>query len=539
MIDLGVLFIYFFVLVAIVVWVNRSIGTADTKHFFLGGGNIPWWAIGFSLFATNLGTDHLVGLAGSGAAGGLAVGSYEFSACYILIVLGYLFVPYYYAFEVSTVPEFLEKRFGKNLRKFFTWLSIFATVLTKIAVTIFAGAVVLDEVLGWPVWLSSTVLLALTAMFTMVGGLAAVLYTEVLMSIFLVFGSGALLYFGLEAAGWTEGLTKALPESHFRLLKDSDHPDFPWAGVLFGMPINSLWYWCTDQVMVQCVLSTDQPAVAQKACTFAGFLKLLPMYIMVLPGLVAAALFPKEIEEDSNRAYALLVTRLLPHGWIGIMVAVMLSSFIFALASCFNSCSSLFTLDIYADLYPNADDRELVSVGRKFTAFLALVSLAWLPIIDGAHDQLFLYIQSCQVIWCPAIAVVFLGARLLPTMRTPTAWHVMAFGLTLGVLFWVAQNVVPRSLLEAYGIGWLGTFNILHFSIVGFIACWVVLGLSHAVYGAKGEDDESVSISQAEEMKKVPERMQAQTWAGRGTQALAVVLIAAVVSLTALHEVYP
>lgn len=538
--DIAVLFVYFLALAAIVVWVNQKIGSADAEHFFLGGRHVHWWAIGFSLFATNVGTDHLVGLAGSGAAGGLAVGTYEFSACTILLVLGWSFVPYYLAFDVFTVPEFLEKRFGKSLRQFFTCLTIFATVFTKISVTIFAGAVVLETILGWPIWVSSVSLLGLTAAFTMVGGLGAVLYTEVLMAIFLIIGSIALLYFGLEAAGGIEGLTKALPESHFRLLKGSDHPDFPWIGVIFGMPINSLWYWCTDQVMVQNVLAADQPAEAQKACVFAGFLKLLPMYIMVVPGLVAAALFPKEIEEDSNRAYALLVTRLLPQGWIGIMVAVMLSSFMAALASCFNSCSTLFTLDIYREWYPDADSQQLVSVGRKFTALIAIVSLAWLPVIDGAHDQLFLYIQSCQVVWCPPIACIFLGARFMPTMRAPTAWHVMIFGLVIGVLFWVAQNVLPRSVLEEHNMGWLGTFNILHYSVVAFIGCWAVLGASHAVYGGTdGEDDESLGLANAELIKEIPERLKAQNWAGTTTQALAVALCVIVAALMALHETYP
>jgi SSS family solute:Na+ symporter len=532
--DITWLLVYLVALSAVTAYANLHVGSANTEQYFLGGRHTHWWAIGFSLFASNLGTDHLVGLAGSGAAGGLAVGNYEFSAIPCLLLLGWCFVPHYLAYDIFTVPEFLEKRFGSDLRTFFTWLTIATTIYTKISVTIFAGAVVLEEVLGWNMWMSSIVLLSLTAVYTAIGGLAAVIYTEVLQSIFLIVGSLALLYFGLnEVGGWT-GLTEKLPESHFRLLKPLEHDDFPWLGVLFGMPINSIWYWCTDQVMVQRVLATDQPGQAQAGCVLAGWLKLLPMYIMVLPGLVAAALFPKQIEEDSNRAYALLVTKLLPPGWVGIMIAVMLSSFMAALASCFNSVSTLFTMDVYAKHYPEADEHHLVNVGRGFTLLVAVLSIAWLPVIEGTSDQLFLYIQSLQVIWCAPVALVFLGARFLPTMTSRTAWHVLIFGGAIGVIFWILQNAVPATHVANYGLTEVLTFNILHYSMLSFAICSVVLYASHHFERGADLEEKARLLGPSFEAQ-----LAKQEFSGRTTQGFAVGVMVVVVALTVLHSVWP
>jgi len=536
--DFLALLVYFVAVLGVTIYANRTIGSDSSKDYFLAGGHVHWWAIGFSLFASNLGTDHLVGLAGSGAAGGLAVVNYEFSACSVLLVLGWVFVPYYLAVNVCTVPEFLEKRFSHSMRNFFTWLTILSTILTKITVTIFAGAVVLEELLGWNIYVSSIALLSLTTVYTVLGGLAAVVYSEVLQSIILIVGSIALLYFGITAAGGWEGLREALPESHFRLLMPSDHPDLPWLGVLLGMPINSVWYWCTDQVMVQRVLCADTPKSAQEGCLFAGWLKLLPMYIMVLPGLVAAALFPDEIKENSNAAYALLVTRLLPEGWVGIMVAVIISSFMAALASCFNSCSTLFTMDIYKNFRPDADEAQLVLAGRIFTALTALVSVAWLPMIEGAHDQLFLYIQSMQVIWAPPIAVMFIGARFLPDMHSFEAWMTLAFGLSFGIVFWVLKNLVPRDHLNGVDCGWIADFNILHYAIVSFCLSFIVLGICLAwsrMQSPEGEAERLLHNLQS----SVDDTISKQKWSDPVVQAFAVCLLITVSGLTIFHSVWP
>jgi len=413
--------------------------------------------------------------------------------------------------------------------------------------------VILESVIGWGFLRSSIALLSLTTAYTMFGGLGAVIYTEVLQSIFLIVGSVALLYFGLGAAGGLAGLCEKLPDTHFQLLKPISHPDFPWLGVLLGMPINSIWYWCTDQVMVQRVLASDRPAVCQQGCSFAGWLKLLPMYIMVLPGLVAAALFPKEIAEDSNRAYVLLVTRLLPQGWVGIMIAVMLSSFMAALASCFNSCSTLFTMDVYAKLFPNQSEERLVHVGRAFTVFTAAISLMWLPMVNSTHDQLFLYIQSAQVIWAAPIVAVFLGAILIPEMGSLAAWVTLIAGMGSGLLFWILQNLVASDALEASGpaLASIKNFNILHWTIVSLLFSGACLWLTHRLFedGSSSEQLPLLSRSPAPAetavqaaaaragaskggREKLLQRISQQHWAGPGTTAAAGALCLAVTALT-------
>lgn len=523
--DISAIAVYLIAMASITYFVNRRVGASDSEHFFLGGRGLPWWAIGFSLFASNLGTDHLVGLAGSGAATGLAVGNYEWSATYTLLILGWVFCPHYLGFHIYTVPEYLEKRFSGSLRNFFTWLSIATCIFTKISVTIFAGGVVLREVLHWNMWISSIVLLGLTALYTAFGGLAAVVYTEVIQSLILIFGSVALLYFGMEAVGGWDGLRQKLPDDHFKLLRPLNDPDFPWLGVLVGMPINSIWYWCTDQVMVQRVLGAKDLSHSQGACVFAGWMKISPMYIMVLPGLVAAALYPKEIAEDSNRAYALLVTRLLPEGWQGAMIAVMLSSFMAALASCFNSCSTLFTMDVYAKWYPDHTEQDLVRMGRIFTVTLAALSLAWLPIVDNADDQLFMYIQGMQVIWCSPIATVFLASVWMDDLTSSTAWITLIAGLSLGTIFWLLQE----TFLATYTPVWILKLNILHFAIISFVFCWIVLGLAHFCFSSA----ETQSLLSKEDFRR---RILQQKYAGFITNGLAVALVLTVAALTFWHS---
>mmetsp|Transcript_74587 Transcript_74587/g.230535 ORF Transcript_74587/g.230535 Transcript_74587/m.230535 type:complete len:542 (-) Transcript_74587:109-1734(-) len=534
-VDVASIAIYLAGLAAVTIWVNVKIGGADSEHYFLGGRSVPFWAIGASLFASNLGTDHLVGLAGSGAASGLAVGNYEWSATYTLVLLGWVFVPHYLAHQIFTVPEYLEKRFSRRLRVTFTWLTILSTVLTKISVTIFSGAIVMKEVLDWNMWVSSVVLLLLTAVYTTIGGLAAVVYTEVLQSAVLIVGCSAVLWYGLAQVGGFRGLHQRLPDDYFTLIKPLDDPHYPWLGVLVGMPINSLWYWCTDQVMVQRVLAAKNVQVSQQACVLAGWLKILPMYLMVLPGLVAAALYPQEIKESSNKAFALLVTKLLPHGWQGPMIAVMLSSFMAALASCFNSCSTLFTIDVYRDLVPDASELRLVRVGRVFTVLMAAVSLAWLPVIQGSSSQLFLYIQEMQVIWAAPVVVVFLASLASDKVSEFTAWWALWLGLVFSFVVWlVRQFAAGCTMLPLCPIV---NLNVLHFTVALFAIDVLLLLVLHFVVEPRYllERTESLPLVASQPQPAAPADM--KTSSGRVAQSCAAALVSTVVFLTVWHSV--
>src|SRR6478672_214959 len=338
LLDILVIIGYFLILSGIAYWAARR-EKLISSDFFLASRDVGWLAVGASLFASNIGSEHLVGLAGTGAASGLAVGHFEWLASFILLLLGWLFVPFYLRSGVYTMPEFLERRFNPAARWYFTWVSVIGYVLTKISVTLFAGGVVMRAVTGFDIWTSATVLIVITGLYTIFGGLRAVIYTEVMQAVVLIFGSAALVFIGLSAVGGWSGLESKLPADFFSMWKPMSHPDFPWTGVVFGAPILGVWYWCTDQHIVQRVLAAKSETDARRGTIFAGYLKILPVFIFVLPGMIAAALYTDVRNGAGDTAYPSLVTRLLPAGFKGLVLAGMLAALMSSLASAFNSCS--------------------------------------------------------------------------------------------------------------------------------------------------------------------------------------------------------
>eukprot|EP00929_Paragymnodinium_shiwhaense_P104284 TRINITY_DN6856_c0_g1_i4.p1 TRINITY_DN6856_c0_g1~~TRINITY_DN6856_c0_g1_i4.p1 ORF type:complete len:580 (-),score=104.72 TRINITY_DN6856_c0_g1_i4:103-1842(-) len=556
-IDRFVITSYLLALLAVTAWIGRRhVGASETSaDYFLGGKGIPWWAVGCSLFVSNIGTDHLVGLAGSGAQGGLAVGMYEWNAPLVLMLLGFIFVPHYMAANVYTVPEYLEQRYGRSMRDFFTWLSIAATFFSKITVTTFAGAIVLRQVAGWDTMTSSLALLVLTGAYTAVGGLAAVMYAEVLQALVMMVGCCALLLVGLQRVGGWAGLEQKLPPSYFEILRPNSDPEFPWFGVLFGMPINGIWYWCCDQTMVQRTLAANCPAEAQRGCVLASWAKILPMYLMVLPGLIAAALFPAAIADNSNSAFPILVVEVMPVGLKGLIICGMLCSFMGALASCFNSISTLFTMDIYRPARPAASEEELVLVGRTFTLVIAGASLLWVPMIARVNGQLFLYIQSMQNIWCAPIVVVFLASMMCRSMSSDTAWTTLWSGLALGIGFWSLQNIFTPELLAPYPLLLrLHKMNVLLFSPLAFLfssavalSChWTKSSTNSAsdimtLDGGREASESSLLMPAVEEVHDATdehdyENYKKQQWAGLPTVASGGLSCAVVVALVCYYQ---
>src|SRR5438132_2048908 len=304
--DIAVIAAYFLVLAGIGYWAARREKNVSAD-FFLASRDVGWFAVGASLFASNIGSEHLVGLAGTGAASGLAVGHFEWLACFMLLLLGWLFVPFYLRSGVYTMPEFLERRFNSASRTYFTWVSIIGYVLTKISVTLYAGGVVMREVTGFGVWTSAVILIVITGLYTVLGGLRAVIYTEVMQAVVLIIGSATMALVGLHAVGGWSGLEARVPADFFSMWKPVDHPDFPWTGIVFGAPILGVGYWCTDQHIVHRVLAARNVSEARTGTILAGFLKILPVFIFVLPGIIAAALY-SDIRSDA--AYPALVTQI-------------------------------------------------------------------------------------------------------------------------------------------------------------------------------------------------------------------------------------
>src|ERR1700726_2409892 len=400
-IDLVIIGVYFAIVFGIGMYFARKERTSE--DFFLRGRDIGWFFIGASLFVSNISTEHFIGLSGTGASSGLAVGHFEWLAFLILLILGWVFVPFYLRSNVFTMPEFLERRFNRQCAVYLAAISIIAYIFTKISVQLYAASVVLERVAGWSLWKTAVVLVIATGIYTVAGGLAAVIYTDTVQTLILITGAVALTVIGLGRVGGLEHLRTMVPPDYFHMIKPVSDPNFPWTGIFFGAPILGIWYWCTDQVIVQRVLSARDEGHAKAGTIFAGFLKILPVFLLVLPGLIAFALFrdmftigANGVPTNGDIALPTLILNLLPTGLVGLMIAALLAALMGGMASVFNSTSTLVTLDFYKKLKPEASEKQLVFIGRMATGVMVLLGIAWVPFITRISGQLYIYLQSVQ-----------------------------------------------------------------------------------------------------------------------------------------------
>ncbi|MEQ2285186.1 Sodium/glucose cotransporter 1 [Ameca splendens] len=443
--DISVIVIYFLIVLAVGVWAMVRTNRSTVGGFFLAGRSMVWWPIGASLFASNIGSGHFVGIAGTGAAAGIAIGGFEWNALIIVVILGWLFVPIYIKAGIVTMPEYLKKRFGgQRIRIYLSVLSLFLYIFTKISADMFSGAIFIQQALKLNIYVAVIALLAITALYTVTGGLAAVIYTDTLQTVIMIIGSFILMGFAFNEVGGYENFQDrymtAIPSvtgnisekcyqprsDAFHIFRDPINGDLPWPGLVFGLTIQATWYWCTDQVIVQRCLSAKNLSHVKGGCILCGYLKLLPMFLMVFPGMISRILYsdvvacvdPDECQKHcgasvgcSNVAYPKLVLDLMPNGLRGLMLSVMMASLMSSLTSVFNSASTLFTMDIYTKIRRNAKERELMIAGRVFILVLIGISIAWIPVVQSAQSgQLFDYIQSITSYLTPPVAAVFLLA---------------------------------------------------------------------------------------------------------------------------------
>ncbi len=469
-VDLLIIFLYFGIIFSIGFYFSRREKTST--EYFLAGRHVGWFAIGASLFASNISSEHFIGLAGSGAATGMAVGHFEWLASLVLLILGWVFVPFYLRSQVFTMPEFLERRYGSASRWYLTTVSILAYVLTKISVTLFAGGLLLKQVVGWDMYTSAVVMVLTTGVYTIAGGLGAVIYTELIQTFVLIAGAVIITILGLLEVGGFPGLKASVPPDFFHMFKPMSDPNFPWTGIVFGAPILGIWYWCTDQFIVQRVLSAKSIDHARSGTIFAGFLKILPVFILVVPGIIARALYP---DITGDQAYPALVTRLLPEGLKGIVVAGLLAALMSSLASCFNSSSTLFTIDVYRKWKPEVSERHLVLVGRLATAVLVVLGILWVPFIRYISSQLYIYLQSVQAYISPPIAAVFLLGVIWTGANGKGAIASLITGLLLGTLRLVLELIHKQNPISWTPLRWFAEVNFLHFAVLLFIVCTLVL----------------------------------------------------------------
>lgn len=438
--DWVVLAIYLLVLIGVAVWVALQRNN-NTEDYFLAGRNVGWFVIGTSIFASNIGSEHVVGLAGTGFASGTPMAHYELHA-WIVLLLGWLFLPFYIRSGAYTMPEFLEKRFDSRSRWFLSVFSLIAYVLTKVSVTIYAGGIVVSELLGIPFWYGAIGVVIFTGIYTVVGGLKAVIYTEAIQTVVLIAGSSIITYLGLqEVGGWgqlRETVTSVSPD-HFNMWRPMSDPDFPWTGLLFGGAIVGVWYWCTDQYIVQRTLAANNIQIGRRGAIFAAYLKLTPILIFLIPGIIAFALSIQNPDvyalDQADRAFPMLVTTLLPVGLKGLVAGGLMAALMSSLASVFNSCSTIFTLDIYKQLKPGKSEQELVKVGRIATGVIVILGICWIPIMQKiGGGVMYQYLQNVQSYIAPPVTAVFLLGILWKRVNSQAAITTLLAGLALLIL---------------------------------------------------------------------------------------------------------
>jgi SSS family solute:Na+ symporter len=530
--------LYFSILLGVAAWVVRK--RQDTAaDYFLAGRNLPWWIIGASIFASNIGSEHIVGLAGSGAQDGVALAHYELHA-WCLLVLAWVFVPFYARSLVYTMPEFLERRFSVRSRYVLSVVSLVTFVVSKIAVGVFAGGVVFSSLLpemkltvaGYVIdsfWIGSIGTIGLTGLYTGLGGMRAVAYNDAVQVIVLIGGSALLTVYGLHVVGGWSEVRRLCGSEMLNLWKPISPPgvvstwapvmetnaagaptrqawyfngNFPWPGMLICAPIIGLWYWCTDQYIVQRVLGAPNERAGRRGSIFAAFLKLFPVYLFIVPGLICFALAKsgkipefaamvsaqgKPVAAATQAAFPLMVKYLLPEGLRGIVVAGLLSALMGSLAGVFNACSTLFTVDLYQKWRPLASQKELVHVGRLATIACVVLGLAWIPVIRGAHG-LYGYLQAVQSYLAPPIFVVFFMGVFWRRANARGCFWALVAGFALGAMRMLIDTPVSLEMQSAAGGYAHGTFlwvinniNFQYFSVlITAVSTLVLIGVSLA-----------------------------------------------------------
>lgn len=465
--------LYLLVIGVVSVWsIRKSKETAS--DYFLANRNLGWFVIGASILASNVGSEHIVGLAGSAAKSGTVLGHYELHS-YIVLILGWVFVPFYLRSSVYTMPEFLERRFSAPSRRLLSIIQLFSYIIAKASVTIFAGALVFNQFLGVDFWTGAIILVVVTGVYTVMGGLHAVMYTEAIQAIVLLVGSGVLLFFGLREVGGWETLMSTIPKEKLNMFRPLSDPEYPWLGILFASPIVGVWYWCTDQHIVQRCLAAKNEQEARRGTIFAAFLKLLPFFIFLIPGLIAYALHQqgKLQLDDANAAFPEMVKQIMPVGLRGLLAGGLLAALMSSLASVYNACSTLYTIDIYKKSNPTASEKELVRVGRIATAVIVLLGMAWIPLMGRISNGLYDYLQSVQSYLAPPIAAVFLLGVFFPRLNAKGAYSAMVAGFAAGMLkltLQMLQAELPEGILKQFA-----GINFLYFCIYLFVFSVIVM----------------------------------------------------------------
>ncbi|XP_076029908.1 sodium/mannose cotransporter SLC5A10-like [Oratosquilla oratoria] len=524
--DYLAIVVYFLLNLGVGIYALWRPNRGTISGYFLAGRFMWWLPVGASLFASNIGSEHFVGLAGSGAAGGIGIGAFNFNSLMLLQLMGWVFIPVFIASGVCTVPEYMSKRFGgQRIQAYLAVLSLILYIFTKISVDLYSGALFINQALHWDIYFSMILLLGLTALFTMTGGLAAVIYTDTLQFFIMIIGAMMVMVKAFQKVGGYEALQykymQAIPKLTYEnttcgipradswiMLRDPVNSDLPWPAFLLGQTPASVWYWCADQMMVQRTLAAKSLSHAQGATLFAAYIKILPFFMIILPGMISRVLYPDDVacvlpEECMracgstvscfNSAYPRLVIGIMPAGLKGFMMAVMLAALMSDLTSIFNSASTMFTIDLWKRVRPHAKTRELLVVGKMFIVFLVLVSIAWVPIIEKMQGgQLFIYIQKIGAYLAPPIAVIYTLAVLWPRMNEKGAFFGLMVGLGVGLVRMILDFSFPppKCYEEDTRPRVISEVNFMYFAMM---LCWIT-GITAAAVSLLTEPPEKYRL---------------------------------------------
>ena len=534
--DLGIA-IFYIVLILVVGVLAGSVRLKKVKEksaegYFLAGKTLRWPAIGLALFATNISTVHLVSLAQSGFDTGLLNGNFEWMAAFTLILLALFFVPFYLKSGVTTLPDFLERRYDRASRDWLTFISILSAIVIHIAFSMLAGGIVLRTLFGFNMYLSITVICVITGIYTILGGLRAVVVTESIQTIVLLAGAFIISFAAFDRMGGWMPMKAVLVQDNaldrLSMLRGSnDESGMPWYAVLFGYPILGIWYWCADQTIVQRVLGAKDENHGRVGALFCGFLKILPVFIFVLPGLFAYTLFKTgqldlnslgvddQGQVNSKGIYTLMITQLLPSGLIGVLVAALLSGLMSQISGALNSISTMVSYDIFKQRRPAASDGQLIRIG-KIAAVIAMgFSLALLPLLDR-YESIFYGINDVIAHIAPPITCVFLLGVFWKGASATAAKLTLWIGSVLGVAVFLLNKLLPDS--------WVGQTPFMMMAFYLFLICMLLQVLLSYKYPVQ-------HTAQSRDLywKNPMDPLRGKTWSGIGNYRILSALLLAIV----------
>ncbi|TAH27048.1 MAG: sodium transporter [Cytophagales bacterium] len=477
---IDIVIVAFYLLLIFGLGLKYTYSQTSSTEYFLGGRDFGWIMVAISLFATNISSEHIVGLAGNGYQNSIGVLNFELIGGLSCVLLSWTFGRYYIRNHIFTLPEYIEKRFNYFCRFYLSVGSIFAYILTKISIMLLAGAIFLEKIAGIDVYTSSICLVIITGIYTVSGGFSSVVYTSAAQGIILIIGGSLLTFLSVAKVGGFEALISQIPTNNLHLLENIDSSGFPWTGVLFGIPILTIWYHCSDQFMVQKFLVAKNLPNAQAGSVGSAYLKFLPFFLFIIPGIAAKILYPTIKADD---AYATLILELLPTGLRGIVIAAFLAALMSSLSSAFASCSTLFTLDIYKKIYPNANDFMIVNVGRIMTFIIVILAIIWVIFIKSLTGSLYIFLQSVTAYIAPPITAIFITAILWSKANEKGASSGLIVGFLLGAMRFLVEILIDKKIITEGIFYQLGTVHFLHFAIFLFISTITIIVSVSAVTG--------------------------------------------------------